>query len=572
MSIPSLNFTRRLGYENLEIKQQLGVKFMIKTLTEMPLLETILRVSSINLLISNDKRIDKTESRLREVHLNPNLQNRILRFEQQEGVGVVFNRQAALLLIHLSRHYCSANTPPNSLKHLDLNLGLLFLLANDFLTFIEDLKFKDNDLDHNLRLMAPHITRQYLFNHSYQERYLVPQSWLIFEGLKDKAKAHNFIDLSAILKETRGFTLDEYFTVLTILYCYWGRLTFEKWEHKYIIIDPEVVFEKIKIPKEKYLKILDSLSVKVCPTAKHPDLKNILDWKKEIYEYFELRLKPLIKIDNRYVCSDIEFVKSAFWNGPYHMILTDYPQTPIAKKMMNFLGDTTEFFVRAVGKDAFKEKFKDIINGNGHPLGDGVIEINKDWIVIIESKAARPGIEIVSGDKPITELNDFKKLLKDGITQLNDRISEYREHDKFTGRITPILITAGHVPQHEIIWDFVMKELGKLSIMNDKKTDFPFVMDLEAWNVICAAEKAKIHISEILTARYKNDSVKTSSPSYFLFRLIFNDQTLQEPLHPELFSLFEDRMEGLTTKLFEKIFKKRTTTTGIWKPIFDLQQ
>ncbi len=570
MSLASLNVTRRVGYENLGIQQVLGIKFLIKELEGMPILETVARLSSINLLLSNERREGHTEARLRATHLNPGLQARILRFEQQEGVGAVFNRQAALLLIHFARHYCNDSIPLKNPQHLDLNLGLFFLIANDFISFIEDLSFRDDDRDYNLRLMAPHITRQYLFHHSAQERYSIPQSWLVFDGLKHQAKPHNFIDLSATLEKSRGFSIDEYFAILTILYCYWGRQTFEEWDHNYVVINPETIFSTAKVSQEKYLKVLDSLSVEVRPTRSHPSLKSAQDWKKEIYEQFELRLKPLIKINGRYICSDIEFVKSAFWDGPYHMMLTDHPQTPLAKKMMDFLGDTTELFIRAVGKDAFKDRFVDIINKKNNPLGDGVVRIADDWIVIVESKAARPGIDMVSGDKPITELRDFKKLLKDGLTQLNDRILEYRQNDGFTGRITPCLITAGHIPQHEIIWELVEKELSSLPMMSDVHTDFPFVMDLEAWNVICAAEKSGIPISEILQARYRDDSTKKSSPGYFLFKLMFNDQNREEPPHPELLSLFEDRMQLLTTELFQKVLKKRHSETGKWKALFNL--
>jgi hypothetical protein len=570
MSMESLNVTRRVGYENLDIQQALGIKYLIGEIQGMPLLDTISRLSSINLLLSNERRDNRSEAKLRASHLNPALQDRVLRFEQQEGLGAVFNRQATLLLIHFARHYASDTVVLKNPTHLDLNLGLFFLIANDFLTFIEDLNFRDEDREYNLKLMAPHITRQYLFHHSAQERYSIPQSWLVFEGLKHQAKAHNFIDISGTLEQSRGFSIEEYYSVLTLLYCYWGRQTFEKWDHNFVVINPKTIFSTIKVPPEKYLRILDSLSVEVRPKQGHPSLKSSVDWRKEIYEQFELRLRPLIKINDVYICSDLEFVKAAFWDGPYHMILTDHPRTPIAKKMMDFLGDTTELFIRAIAKDAFKDRFVDILNKKNNPLGDGVVKVREDWIVIVESKAARPGIEMVSGDKPITELRDFKKLIKDGITQLSDRIWEYRQLDGFQGRITPCLITAGHIPQHEIIWDLIEKELQALSLMSDKGTDFPFVMDLEAWNVVCSAEKAGFSISDILDARYRDRSTKTSSPGYFLFKMMFNDQNREEPPHPELLSLFEDRVQLLTTELFQKQMKKRRSPEGSWKSLFGL--
>lgn len=570
MSLESLNVTRRVGYENLGIQQVLGIKFLIKELENLPLLDTVARISSINLLLSNERREGHTEARLRATHLNTALQARIMRFEQQEGVGAIFNRQAALLLIHFARHYCSETAFLKNPQHLDLNLGLFFLIGNDFLNFIEDMQFLDDDRDYNLRLAAPNVTRQYLFHHSAQERYSIPQSWLIFEGLKHQSKPHNFIDVSATIEASRGFTIEEYYSILTILYCYWGRQTFEKWDHKFVVINPKTIFSTIAVSPDKYLKVLDSLSVDARPKNSHPALKSAPDWRKEIYEHFELRLKPLIKIQDVYLCSDLEFVKSAFWDGPYHMVLTDHPQTPLAKKMMNFLGDTTELFIRAIGKDAFKDRFLDITNKKGHPLGDGVIKINDDWIAIVESKAARPGIEMVSGDRPITELRDFKKLIKDGLSQLSDRIQEYRELDGFKGRITPCLIAAGHIPQHELIWDLIEKDIGNLYILKDTQTDFPFVMDLEAWTVICAAEKAGIPISEIFQHRYQDRSTKTSSPGYFLFKLVFHDRNREEPPHPELLSLFEDRMQVLTGELFQKAIKQRRTTDNLWRSLFNL--
>ena len=574
MSIETLNVTKRVGYENLGITQALGMKFVIKELQQMPLLDTLARISSINLLLSTERREAPTESRLRAVHLNPALQQRILRFESQEGPGAVFNRQAALILIHFARQYADDTIALSNTRHLDLNLGLFFLIANDFLSQIEDLKFVDGDHDQNLKIMASHITRQYLFHHSAQERYAVPQSWLIFEGLKGQAKPHNFLDISAEIEKSRGYTVDEYFSILTILYSYWGRQTFDEWDSKYVVINPESIFSGISISPDKYLKVLDSLSVEVRPRKGHPALSNIADWKKEIYEQFELRLKPLIKINGRYICSDIEFVKSAFWDGPYHTILTDHPQTPLAKKMMNFLGDTTELFIRYIGKDAFKDQFVDITTKTkeNNPLGDGVIKISEDWIVVVESKAARPGIEMVSGDRPITELRDFEKLLNKGLTQLSDRIQEYRELDGFKGRITPLLITAGHIPQHEIIWDLIDKEIGNLYFRNNNTADYPFVMDLEAWNVICSAQKAGIAISELLTARYKDRSTMTSNPGYFLFKLMFDDKNREEPPHPELLSLFEDRAQLLIAELFQKPMGKRKSSPDAWRPLFNLQR
>lgn len=570
ISIATLNPTRRIGYDNLSAPQALGIKFLISELKKMSQLDIIARVSSINLLLSNDRREATTEANLRSVHLNPALQSRTVKFESLEGTGAIFNRQAALLLIHFARYYADQGVKTLNTQHLDQNVGLFFLIVNDFLTYIDDMNFVEGDREHNLRMVAPHITRQYLFHHSAQERYSIPQSWLVFEGLKNQVRPENIFDISAEIEKSRSYNLEEYFSILTILYCYWSRQTFEKWDSSYVVINPKTVFSQIAISSDKYLKILDSLSVNVCPSSSHPSLSNPGDWRREIYEQFELRLKPLIKINDVYICSDIEFVKAAFWNGPYHTILTDYPKSKTAKKMMDHLGDTTELFVRYIGKDAFGARFVDIVNKANNPLGDGVIKISDDWIVIVESKAARPGIHMVSGDKPITELTDFKKLIKDGLSQMSDRVKEYREIDGFKGRITPFLITAGHIPQHELIWDLMEAELNELFIMTDTASDFPFVMDLEAWNVICAAEKTGTSVKEIIIARNKDRSTKTSSPNYFLYRIVFNDQNREEPPHRELLSLFEDRVQILSKELFEKTISKRKSEIGVWRKLFNL--
>lgn len=503
MGMESLNVSRRIGLSNLDLPYKSAIESVADTLKDMPLFDTLARLSSLNLVLSNERRTEDLEPHLRKIHLNTNLQTKVLWFESIEGRGLVFNRQACLLLIHLARHYCRPEATLDRWK-IDLNLGWFFLLANDFISFIDDLEFEDGKRDENLQKFAPHLTRQVLFNFSPQERYSLPRSWLIFQALKEQVPEKNRQDVSSLINAKRNFDLDEYYLILSTIYSYWSRQNFREWNPSFIVINPKTVFTQIKSDPTKYLAILDSMSVEAKPKANLPDFKDREGWRKEIYEHFEIRLKPLIKINDVYLCADLEFIRCAFWDGPYHLILTDYAQSSTAKAVLNYLGDSTEKYIQHLGKDAFGDSFLFEDCGNGNPLGDGVVKIADDWIVVVESKAARPGIGMVSGDKPITDLGDFNKLVEHGLKQMSDRIAEYRKIKGYQGRITPILATAGYVPQHELIWELMLKKLSTLGVFNDPKCDFPFLIDVESWDVICAAKKSGMGIEKIIELRLKD--------------------------------------------------------------------
>ena len=569
MGMETLNVSRRIGLSNLDLPYKSAIETVADGLKNMPLFDTLARLSSLNLVMSNERRVEDIEPYLRKVHLNISLQTKVLWFESNDGRGIIFNRQACLLLMQLARHFCDPNLKLEP-KKIDLNLGWFFLIANDFLSFVDDLEFEDGKRDENLKRAAPHLTRQVLFNFSPQERYALPRSWLIFQGLKDQIPENNRQDVSALIRAKRPFDLDEYYLILSTIYAYWSRQSFKEWDASFIVINPTTVFSKIKSSPEKYLSILDSMSVDVKPTQKLPDFKDRKGWRKEIYEQFEIRLRPLIKINDVYICADLEFIRCAFWDGPYHLILTHYPNSTTAAAVLNYLGDATEKYIQHLGKDAFGDSFIFDECGNGNPLGDGVVKIAADWIAVVESKAARPGINMVSGDKPITDLSDFNKLVENGLSQMSDRIAEFRKNKGFAERITPILVTAGYVPQHELIWELMLKKLNTLGIFNDPKCDFPFLIDVESWDVICAAKKAGLGLEKIIELRLKDHETKTSNPHYFLYKTTFDEGKMKEPEHPVLLSLFLDRMELMAEAFFESDLKNRTFPAGLWKTVFKI--
>jgi hypothetical protein len=567
-----------------EIGVDPNLKYVQEAFSKYYYIDLIAILTTLNLSIStlDDEDID---NKLRNKFINPHANQKLIEFEKSMGkIGVVFTRQTHLILIEMAIKFGKRD---NSQMINLFDIGFSVLVVNSFIALVENTvveqkkaarlkkakenpkkfrRYKTIDIDD----YADHAFKQYLFNHNTQLRYSIPRSFLVYKGLSEAAKPHlKYIDIDSLISEKRKMNLLELSDVLIIVYSYFGDFKLQYFDSGRFIQKKLIFNGVVETKKVTFQNFLERISVDV--DLYRPEIPNYTDlksWFSYMYKFHDFRLCPLIKANTTdgvlYFCSDINFIISAFWDAPYNIVLTDYPvDQKLKEDFFGFLGDTFECYIQKIAAYAFKEKFKLKVLKNDIPLNDGVIEVENNWEVIIEAKAARPSMELASGLKPIEEVYDFEKLIRKGMKQLNKRIVEYREQG-YNGRISPILITSGFVPLNSLIWSRFRSKLADLEIFKGTISDHPILLDVESWEVICSSNLKNNDFSRLIRKKLSSKNYIEMPPHDFLYSDYF---VSREPEFEELLSLKSDLWKHSIRELFEKEPKLKDSGST-WKSIF----
>jgi hypothetical protein len=555
------NVTVRIGCSDIGIAPNLNeVQDILSSYDCINLIAifTTLNVSIASLGDENDKA-------LRNIFINPHANQKLSECEKElRKEAIVFNRQAILVLIDMSMKFGKRSY----VKDINLlDIGYLVLVINSFIAFLEN-KFIEEKQPTNIDVYADHASKQYIFNSKPQMRYSIPRGFLMYKGLRESVKEHfKYIDIDNLFLKNRKINFADYYDLMIIIYSHFGDFKMEYFETGRFI-QREVIFRDIKSDKEKYLNFLDSISINVdsyVPSI--PDYEDFNAWFSYIYKFYDYRLKPLIKVTVPegvlYFCTDLQFIINSFWDAPYNIILTDYRgDKKLIEDFFGFLGDTLEVYMQKLSAYTFKEKFKLYELKTKVPLNDGVIQVTPEWVIIIETKAARPTQEMTAGLNPIENIADFDKIVRKGMVQLNKRIKEYRR-EGFTGRITPILIGSSFIPLNSLIWSRYRSKLSDLEIFRGM-TDHPILMDIESWEVVCASSIFSNDLIELINKKLSTNDLIEMSFHDFLYGEYFHGD---EPPLNELLTLKKDLWSQAITNLFQR--ESNLVSSGAhWTKVF----
>jgi hypothetical protein len=477
--------------------------------------------------------------------------------------GIIFTEQGVLVLLQLSRAYCRKIDHSAQIGEYRQNLGKAILLINDLLANIDSIG--QNQLEGELRAnyinrITPFLIRQYLFVDSDEVRYALPRSKIIFELFKDRM-GHKF-DISSVVKQSYGFDLNVFFETSMFLWIYWGGLTSKEFDKNYVAMNPDTVFSKMIEEGKDYQSALKAFSQDAIMDPTLIPNRNDMDaWRCFVYQMYDLRRKPLLRLGENLYCGSMKFLGDLWWHAPYYLVIDKCVDK---KPFFEYLGDAFEEYIFRLSKNAFGERCSRFVLDNGNPLNDGVVELALDWKIVIEAKAARPTKEMTSGNTPLLLMKEFETKIKKGIRQLAKRIQELRS-DGFIGRISPCMVAMGFLPLDMHIWEIIHDGIRETVILADENIDCLIISDPAGWELFCALVTSGVSAESILNLRLSRTDLKYGNFKDFLrAEILKKDKTF----HVGLVSLFEDFMEGLTSGAFGVSSFARLTESGIWKKIF----
>jgi hypothetical protein len=530
-----------------------GLKTTLNGISKDPALQL---VTGLGILISNSDR-DELESKLRNKFWRTDVLDIIKTFAEKAPVKM-FSDISYLVVLQMIRsgHLGSEKSGDSVEKTLE-KLGKALLYSNELASTYSSRA--DEDPESYIRFSC----REILFNHEPQLRYTLARSYLIYEHLKPSlTQDPDFIDINLEFKNAFNFELSDFFDAIFCVYSYWGQQSIDKWDPSYTVINPTVVFPQNK--GEQLLRVLKELSADLFCDLQMPQTD--AEWRQFVYEFFDLKRRPLLLHEGVYYCSILRFVQELYWNGPYYLLIDSISDQAKKKRLFRYLGKAQEIYIQKIAHYSFGKKFKILKTPQGHPLGDGCIELKANQLVVLESKASRPSRELISGTELPKETTSAKKMLYDGLEQLSDRIQEYIKGG-YTGRVFPVLITGGYFPLNPQLWDHFLEKTRGLFLFNNPQIAFPLVIDIEAFEIICASRSAGMNILKLLQEKARTEWQKEGFNAY-LYHHYFPSQKKSEPPLPVLLDVFHHRMYQLSKSLFPDKELKKIHDTNSWKEVF----
>lgn len=481
---------------------------------------------------------------------------------------LLLSDRSLCILTEFARRHCRSGSKKDIDQEYLYRFGECILIANDMAT---ESAFPKKLGDANLpeeerkkevaRNFATFTTREFLFNSSEQFRYTLARSNLIYDLLQHRVKPEDYFDVSAALEQRLGFTLQDFFHTSLAIRSYWANQD-QTWDREHTNIDPAIIFPSG--PRTaNYLRVLEHLSQDFAidndpiPTAR----EEFHQWQ---YKFFNLRSKPLLRVEGRLYCASMKFLGDLFWNGPYFLGLNHFGNQK--DNFQRYIGGATEVYVLDLLKDCVGKKIKFNKTSKGNPVGECVIEMRKNWHVIVEVKAGRADTRLQTEAADPAQSPKVAKMLYDGLKQMSDRIAELRA-DGFKGRITPVLITGGHLPLNSVAWEHYLGTCGGLSIFNDADVDFAQVMDLEAIESVCALLKTGSRLGKLLTAKLKPQWIRQDMTVFF--RNEWYPIVGPEPAHPVLIALNHEIFNNLAKGL--NVTDEEFEADETWRPVFGLE-
>ncbi len=522
---------------------------LIERLRPLPPGLVVNTLSKLGILLTNVERKDLTPH-LAQIFLRQDTLKKLARKIQAHGRNDIFllTDRSACILLEFARRYCRGEMPREVDKEYLYQIGECMLISNDLANeaslqgHVADQALPSEERNREIRrTYSSHLFREILFNQSEQFRYTLARSKLIYDLLKDQVPAAERVDLSADMDARFEFSLEDYFLASLAVWVYWSGLTLD-WDHQFTNIDTNIIFPGGP-RKEKFLKVLEYLTQDFQTNADIPtDRTGFHEWQ---YKFFGMRSQPLLRSDGRLYCASMKFIGDLFWQGPYYLVMNHFPEVE-RLKFTRYLGHAIEGYVLHLLKDCLGQKVGFHTTGEGHPIGDCVIEMRKNWRVVVEVKGGRADTPLQTRAVDPALSNKARQMLFEGLEQLSDRTAEMRA-DGYKGQITPLLITGGNFPVNFVVWDHLGEQVNGLPLFTDKNIDFPQVMDLEAIETICAFVKAGIPFGEIIRKKLKPKWVKEDATIFFMNEII--PALGKEPAHPALIALnheiFNDLALGL---------------------------
>ncbi len=556
----------RIGGSDIYGKKQ-PVSEIYKILSNIPIAQAILELSSIGIILANTKHRAELDKKLTRDLLDVYQYQRFVNFSKKLSCEyVLFTEKAVTILMQMSRVHCSKDNVYRGKGSYRHQIGRAILLINDLIAEINNYGELDPDLPRidAINKITPSIIRDAIFRDSDQVRYAIPRASLIFD--KFKATVKNKFDFDVIISSMCGFDFKTYFEASYVINGYWDMQTYDEWSSEHVVIDPENVFLNMGASKDRYRKALNYFTQDAIADAPVlPGDNDINGWRCFVYEMYDLRRRPLLKIDGKICCGSKKFLEALWWHAPYYLVM-DNSVNKEKDAFFKFLGDSMEEYIYCLTKDALGQKCSRRALRNGTPVNDGVIELATNWLAFIETKAARPTKEMASGNTPLLDMKEFKSKIHYGAKQLADRIREFRSENSYSGRISPCLVTMGFLPLDSVLWELIHSGIQDTGLMVDLNNDPLLISDPLGWEVFCSLVKSGTSVHEIFNKRLSKTDLKTGSFKDYLYIV---HCASNEPPHIDLLSLYEDIVEGVM-KTFDKGKLNRDTIPGAWKTIFPI--
>lgn len=529
------------------IKEITGVTPTVSSLIEIfencPAESALILLSNISVSFDNEK-MEKVEDYLRKQLLSAKLNELLEDIEKRTGSRIsIFNEMTLQLSLDLCRQYSpNDDSIKKTMREVGQDVAFASLVGNYFCNYpgeVEPLK--------NAETYTKFAIREGQFNEKDQFRYAMGRANLIYGLLKDQvSKTHQF-DVNKFLEETYGFGLEDYFQTIIALYSQWGTQTIEKWDPKVNCMVPEIFFKNFT-NHERLLNVVEYLTQEWNPIAPI-DFASMSTDELRFYMYskFDLKSKPLVKINGRIYPMSMRYLILNCWIGPYYLVIDKLRELDKKREpFFHFLGPSTELYCRAQVEHTFGKKFSTIETKLKTPMGDCVVSINPNWQLIFEVKAKRSNLDAITGDKPLKDNSTVRMMLVEPLTQVSDRILEYRK--QYHGKITPIIVTAGSLFLNEITWPEYFKLVKHLPIFSDTKVDTPIFLDLETFEILCACIQDGQSISKIIREKnskiWRHDDFKT-----FLYHHYLPNMGKGEPVNAPVAAASTALFEQLRTKL-----------------------
>ncbi len=543
----------------------LGINEIIQILKTIPLKAAIIELSSAGILLANSIPSDGTTEKLTQHFLDDYQLKKFRSFERRhEGKMVLMSEQGVMVLLQMARIYCERNADPGSIGMYRAKMGRAMLIVNDLLARIDDYGQLPNIAARLsiLRGLTPFLMRQSIFMDSDQPRYSIPRSVLIFSKM-NKIVANTF-SVDDVIRNACGFDLKTFLEAAFIVNGYWLTQTYDKWAPQQVIINPSTVFSLMGNSASRYSKALDYFTQDTVADAPTLPLEEDVDgWRRFVYGAYDLRKRPLLRLDDGVYCGSLKFTQDLYWHAPYYLVIDNSIDTE-KDRFFQFCGDSFEEYIFALTRDAFGENCSRIELASGTPFNDGVIKITDDWLLIIETKAAKPTRNMASGNTPFLDMSEFENKIHYGAQQLADRITEYRRETGYNGRISPCLLTMGSMPLNSMLWELINDGIRDTGLAADLRNDLLLISDPVGWEVFCSLVRAGDSAADILNQRLTQTNWKTDKFKDFLYCVPCQSS---EPPHEGLLSLHEDIVEDIC-KTFNRGTYKRRSIGDEWRQIF----
>ena len=415
------------------------------------------------------------------------------------------------------------------------------------------------------REFSSFLFRESLFNYSDQLRYVVPRSFLIYKFLASQIPQEKRIDIDEELSNHYGFDLSALFNVTTAL-ALWMESQNNEPDANFTI-KLENFLEAVN-ERELFDTVIRSLSLAITDIPTPPDPANENDWLEYRYQQFKFRQKPIVCANETFFPIDQGFLKDLLWNGPYYLLLDAYGRgNERGKKFTRYLGYATELYCQHLARVAFGRRFHQLELPSSGTLGDFILEINPRWWIIFEVKAARPSIGLRTSSLLPADNPALDQMVLKALRQFDKRLIEFRQQNQRI-RLTPIVITAGHFPTSEGIWNILKNRGGERTFWEDGKVDFPQVMDLESFEIFTACAKAGHRIGDFFRSKLAN-TWKFEAFQIFYHVNYFSSMT--EPSNETLLKACDFFMNNLARTTFNQNFEPLPIDPQ-WKDPFQIQE